>query len=274
MYQIKDWEKHFESSKSKTFHRCSHAYIPNKQDGDGLLFILSQPDGAAIYGCWQMLVMACSLQEADTKSLRQGYCTDTGRADGEPWTAAYLAMRWRRTEAEVQRMFDVTTSQPVNWVINHTVGGVQGECKHTLSSSEKALIRLSLDKALKQPSSPKAATGRRIEPDTVALLEELRPYEQDVRVFIRYRDEIKKPIRPASWQAMLKKMSAFGADLPAIIQQSIENGWQGLFELKNPRKSAYTGTAQAAAGMPGTPLTAEEKAAKAEYDAQKAQEGK
>ena len=148
IYQIKDWQEHFESAKSKTFQRCTHAYIPNKQDGDGYLFILSQPDGAAIYGCWQMLVMACSLQVADTTSPRQGYCTDTGRADGEPWTAAYLAMRWRRTEQEVQRMLDITSSPPVNWVSKDTASIPQGYSKDTKRSSDKAKAKA---KALIKP---------------------------------------------------------------------------------------------------------------------------
>ena len=128
--RIRDWATHFESAKSKTFSSCTHAYVPNQQTGDGFTFILSQPDGAAILGCWYLLVEACSLQNKP----RQGYCTDTGRSDGIPWTAKLLARRWRRTEKEVQRMLDVTTGPDVNWVTKDTIGIPQGYHGDTIGS--------------------------------------------------------------------------------------------------------------------------------------------
>lgn len=118
LYQIKDWDKNFESAKSKTYRACSHVYVPNKQTGDGFTFILCQPDGPAIFGLWYLLVEACSLQTIP----RQGYCTDTGRPDGVPWTAGLLARRWRTSEKLVQRMYDVTSSPPVSWISKDTTG--------------------------------------------------------------------------------------------------------------------------------------------------------
>lgn len=54
-----------------------------------------------------------------------------------------------------------------------------------------------------------------------------------------YRREIRKPIKPASLLAAQRKLAGFGADQTAVVEQSIANGWQGLFELK---RSSSTGS--------------------------------
>lgn len=46
-----------------------------------------------------------------------------------------------------------------------------------------------------------------------------------------YRVEIRKPIKPASLLAAQRKLAGFGADQPAVVEQSIANGWQGLFPV-------------------------------------------
>jgi len=47
-----------------------------------------------------------------------------------------------------------------------------------------------------------------------------------------YRAEIKKPIKKPSIEAAQKKLAAHGKQQAAVVEQSIANGWQGLFELK------------------------------------------
>lgn len=59
-----------------------------------------------------------------------------------------------------------------------------------------------------------------------------------------YRALIRKPIKPASEAAMKLKLQRYGVDQAAVVEQSISNQWQGLFELKDrpkgekPKKSA------------------------------------
>ena len=49
-----------------------------------------------------------------------------------------------------------------------------------------------------------------------------------------FRREIKHGLTPSTVKAQLHKLSAFPpATATAMITQSIENGWQGLFEVKN-----------------------------------------
>jgi hypothetical protein len=59
--------------------------------------------------------------------------------------------------------------------------------------------------------------------------------------WVQYRSAIKKPIKEISAEAMKLKLCKMG-DYEAqskIIDQSISNQWQGLFELKQPSKQPY-----------------------------------
>lgn len=47
-----------------------------------------------------------------------------------------------------------------------------------------------------------------------------------------YRDGIGKPIKPASMLAAQKAMVKFGEQQAAVVEQSMANGWQGLFAIK------------------------------------------
>lgn len=112
IYFIPEWDKHFETAKSRTFKRCANVCMPNKQDGLGFTRIMSLNDGAAIFGIWCLILQACSRQSAP----RQGYLTDTGVSSGCPWTISDLAMRWRRPESEIARAVEVLTSQGIGWL--------------------------------------------------------------------------------------------------------------------------------------------------------------
>ena len=49
----------------------------------------------------------------------------------------------------------------------------------------------------------------------------------------RYRAELKKPLKPSTVKSQMKFLHEHQQDHIAIIEQSIRNGWQGLFELKS-----------------------------------------
>jgi hypothetical protein len=54
--------------------------------------------------------------------------------------------------------------------------------------------------------------------------------------WLAYRNEIRKPLKPASIPAAQKALAAFGSDQAGVVEQSIANGWQGLFALKDRPK--------------------------------------
>lgn len=64
---------------------------------------------------------------------------------------------------------------------------------------------------------------------------EVYPEGLDVHAWTRwlfYRDGIGKPLKPASIQAAQQAMVKHGDQQAAVVDQSIANGWQGLFALK------------------------------------------
>lgn len=61
------------------------------------------------------------------------------------------------------------------------------------------------------------------------------PEGLDLRAWDRwadYRKKIRKPIKPASMQPAMAALAKHGANQAAVVEQSIANGWQGLFDLK------------------------------------------
>ena len=63
-----------------------------------------------------------------------------------------------------------------------------------------------------------------------------------------YRREIKKPIRPTSVHAAQRMLAKYGIAQADVVEQSIAQGWQGLFALKpdaqpqaNSKQSAWAG---------------------------------
>src|SRR5688500_17694384 len=62
VYHIRNWAKSFENNKSRVIGACRYVCMPNKQDGLGLLRILAQEDGAALFRVWCLILQACSRQ--------------------------------------------------------------------------------------------------------------------------------------------------------------------------------------------------------------------
>lgn len=50
--------------------------------------------------------------------------------------------------------------------------------------------------------------------------------------WVDYRKQLRKPLKPVSMPATQRKLAAFGSDQAAVVEQSIANGWLGLFDLK------------------------------------------
>jgi hypothetical protein len=112
VYRIPSWDENFESSKSRTFEFTRRVYMPNKQHGMGFTRIISEHDGAAIFGIWCMILQLCSQQ----KTPREGWLTEDGTDAGRPFDASDLALRWRRQEAEVARAIDFLSSDKIGWL--------------------------------------------------------------------------------------------------------------------------------------------------------------
>lgn len=73
--------------------------------------------------------------------------------------------------------------------------------------------------------------------------------QDKIQEFVNYRKAKKKPILKESMEAFLKKLTKLGngneAAMIEILDNSIANGWQGIFELKQNGKQGNTNSNQA-----------------------------
>jgi hypothetical protein len=92
-----------------------------------------------------------------------------------------------------------------------------------------------------QPACSEADTDSEADTETDgAKAPEVFPAGLDTAAWMRwidYRKKFRKPLKPVSIPAAQRELSAFGSDQGAVVEQSIAQGWQGLFALKGLSKS-------------------------------------
>lgn len=88
-------------------------------------------------------------------------------------------------------------------------------------------------------SHAKKQVKKQIKKDTVIEIPQSLDTEKFLQTwseFRKYREEIKKPMTSLAETKMLKRLSAYSSETAiAMLDQSIENGWQGVFEIKASR---------------------------------------
>ena len=103
-----------------------------------------------------------------------------------------------------------------------------------------AILLKEINKGINKESEPKKTHNsilEQLEADHSDLAETLREY-------IQYRKEIKAPMTVRALELMigkLDKMASSDADKIAILNQSIVNGWKGVFPLKKNNTNKRTG---------------------------------
>jgi hypothetical protein len=117
LYQIVDYDDHFENNKSRERAQCAFVCVPNKHGGTGLCNLLSQPDNLSIYGFWMLLLQLCSRQ----RKPRLGYVTADGKIDGRRLGADELARTFRTSKTQVCRSLEVLRLPEVGFL--RLVGG-------------------------------------------------------------------------------------------------------------------------------------------------------
>lgn len=121
--------------------------------------------------------------------------------------------------------------------INRTERGESAEKQRRYRERQKALPGVTR-RSRTQTTDSNTDSDKREE--TRASAREPPPAGLDEQAWNRweaYRREIRKPIKPASVQAAQRKLAGFGADQAAVVEQSIAQGWTGLFELKVPNSN-------------------------------------
>lgn len=106
--------------------------------------------------------------------------------------------------------------------------------------STKHWVDFFLSRVIAKPREPSRpikdldqGKGKEEESADAPLVDGLDP--EAWRAWLEYRVQIRKPLKPVSMPAAQRTLAAFGCNQMAVVQQSIANGWQGLFELKQQK---------------------------------------
>lgn len=115
LYKIRGWEETFEVAQSrKQPKEMSWVPMPTRMDGKRYRKIASQPDGAAILGCWLCMVELAARRPKE----RRGFLEDS---DG-PLSSADMAVATGLSVEAFERALNVLSSKGIEWLILETVG--------------------------------------------------------------------------------------------------------------------------------------------------------
>jgi hypothetical protein len=110
LYKIKDWEKHFENSRSREIDQCRFCAMPTKQDGLGYGRLIRMPNGPALYGAFVAVVLIAAKQ----KRPRKGYLTADGLPTSCPLTADDMSVKCQVPADIMQAM--LTAAVSIGWM--------------------------------------------------------------------------------------------------------------------------------------------------------------
>jgi len=114
VYVIKDWNKIYENNRSRELKNSSWVPIPNKLDGDGYTLIMTQKNGAAIYGAWIALILLASKCDVRGTLLR---------GNGEPHNIDSISRITRLNVDLVEEMIDFSISK-TKWLIAQKIPNI------------------------------------------------------------------------------------------------------------------------------------------------------
>lgn len=188
--------------------------------------------------CFPLKDITCkSIEKALDKLTRVGLVV-CYEVDGK----SYLQLpTWERHQ-QVRAKKSKYPSPDDGRIIEHDI-----DCEHIKSSDINCNQKLSDVPVIQSNPNPNTKTESESYTGDERLDDALREY-------IRFRKEIKKPMTDRAIRLAVKKLQDMTDDVDeqiAIIEQSIVNGWQGLFPLKDRANGKATKTKQKEPDMAG-----------------------
>lgn len=223
LLRIRDWELHFENNRTRELKSLGWVPLPNRQDGDGYTELLDHKDGASHYGAWVAMVQVASRCDPRGTLLRDAK---------KPHDATSLSRMTRFPKQIVQSAIERLIS--IGWL----------EAVETETDTAKEDSIESQDSA-EIPHLPAVATqdvalnGRERKKGKEQKEEVVFPDELDFEEFktvwenyIAYRKERGlSRLQSRSIEQQFLEMAGWGRSKAiASINQTIRNGWQGIFE--------------------------------------------
>lgn len=107
LYQIRNWDVHFENSQSRKYRAVSWVPIPNKHDGKSFRRLMQLADGMEIYAAWILLVQVAS------KCPKRGVLAD----DDGPLSAGDVSLKCDAPEHVMEKAMTILSSPEIGWLV-------------------------------------------------------------------------------------------------------------------------------------------------------------
>jgi hypothetical protein len=220
LYRISNWDKFFENNRSRTVEELSWIRIPNRHDGENYTQVVNHQDGAKVFSAF--ILMAEVASKCDPRGTLI-------RGSGHPHTAASLS---------------TVTRAPLEWftcalshLANHTdwveVQEVPDEWQRDVNG-----LPPNWQRGDERGEEKRGDKKRREKDPPLAFCFPLKfssSFKKQWSKWVEHRQAYKEP--KSGWQPMFEKQLAWieRYEEPIaleIMDLSMRNGWQGLFEPK------------------------------------------
>jgi len=219
IYQVVNWESHFEGAKTKTYNNKTTCSMPTKH-GLGYRKLVRNENGAALFGAWCSLIQLLSRHPKE----RQGYCTDTGQTQGEPYTDADLEMMTDIPKDVFSRLFEIT--QTIGWVrvieAKDTTGipdGYHDHSQYPLNLDLDSDLDLDLDskeKAVPIKKAMQSLSGKR---------------QEALNLWMDHCIEIGRPLKATSFALLVNEWKDISdARFLSAVKYSVRKNYKGIYE--------------------------------------------
>lgn len=134
-----------------------------------------------------------------------------------------------KASAEAKRLKKLQALNGNSTAVEHPLKSVATNGNGTLTNQS------TINQSTNQPITKKEKKGASAEVFFPKGLEIVFPEGLDQTAWTRwvdYRKQSGKALRPVSWQSAIDALVKHGPNQMAVVEQSIANGWQGLFALK------------------------------------------
>jgi len=222
-YRIRDWDKHFENAGSRKVESLRWVPLPNKR-GFGYTMLIRQKTGEAMYGCWCALVGLASTCETRGE-LRSGL---------HWFDAANIADLIGFSHKTITDTL-VFCSKSLDWIEDTTsTSQLPVDYQSSTSLLDGNTPISVLCPVVSCSSLPSTTMPNMVQHvDTYPTCLDTPTFREAWGEWEAHRCEKKKPITQRSRTMALKQLAAMGpARAIAAIENSIANGYQGIFEGK------------------------------------------
>lgn len=222
VYRIRQWDN-FENHESKKLKNLSWIAMPNKHDGRGFRRVAALPNSVQVFCAWTLMLQVAS------KMPTRGVLLDEDGA----LTAADLAAKTGFHERIFADAFIALIRPEIRWleIVEVKISGESPGTPRNLPDEQKGTE----GKGTEGQETPPGSGGERKRDalDIPTPLNTSQPFSNAWQRWMTIRRGLGR--KPKDWNAMFSEQLTWLATFPPgravrILEQSMRNGWQGLFE--------------------------------------------